>query len=329
MDLVTGAAGFIGRHLVQTLTAQGRRVRGLDLLAKPPEARADWVQGSLLDPAVLDRALVGVTRVFHLAAIPHFWTRERDAHRLVNLEGTKAVVAAARRAGVAKLVHCSTEAILLPESEGQTIDGCRQPSLAAMPGPYTRSKLLAEEVALAAHDLAAVAVNPTAPIGPGDNALTPPMRMLQDLLQGRYPAYLDCTLNLVDVRDVAQGHLLAADHGKPGQRYLLGGENLRLSTLLQCLGALSGKPMPKRQVPAWLALASAHIGSWLADNLTGRPPPATPEAVRLALAAAPLSSALAETEIGYRARPLDQALADAIADLAKRGTGPRRGAAQA
>lgn len=325
MDLVTGGAGFIGGHLVRALIARGRPVRVLDLSAAPApttsgattpgSTQAEWHQGSLLDPQALAAALTGVERVFHLAAIPHFWCKDRSAHERVNVVGTQSLLAAASAAGVETLVHCSTEAILLPEGAGQMIDGRTAPSLAAMPGPYTRSKLLAEEAALAARGLHVVVVSPTAPIGPGDRGLTPPSRMLRDLLAERYPAFLECTLNLVDVRDVAEGHILAAERGLPGKRYILGGENLQLSAFLDMVGRLSGKPMPKRRVPPWLALLSAQVGTWMADRITGRAPPATPEAVRLALAGASLTSAEAAQDLGYRPKPLEGALEAAIAEL--------------
>ncbi len=318
MDLVTGGAGFVGRHLVKALLQQGRPVRVLDVRPGLKGLGAEWVQGSVLDTDLLDRAMVGVERVFHLAAIPHFWCKDKRLHQAVNLGGTEAALMAARDAAVLRFVHCSTEAILLPESGGEEVDGTRVPRLAAMPGPYTRSKLLAEEAALAAQDLNVVVVNPTAPIGPGDPNLTPPMRMLDDLLAGRYPAYLECRLNLVDVRDVALGHILAAERGRPGQRYILGGENLDFSHLLRRVAALSGAAVPKRQIPGWLAMLSARVATWKADRITKRAPAATPEAVRLALENAYLSSALAEVELGYRPRPLEAALKNAIAELAAR-----------
>ncbi len=318
MDLVTGGAGFIGQHLVSALTARGRRVRVLDVRPAPPDCPAEWCQASLLDPKALAGALEGIERVFHLAAIPHFWCKDKTLHERVNAVGTNALISAAGAAQVRRLVHCSTEAVLLPESRGETIDGLHAPRLEAMPGPYTRSKLLAEQAALAARALEVVVVSPTAPIGPGDAGLTPPSRMLRDLLAERYPAYLDCVLNLVDVRDVAEGHVLAAEQGLPGKRYVLGGENLAFDQLLALVGRLSGKRMPKRRVPGWLALVSAQVGTWLADHVTGRMPAATPEAVRLALSASPLSSAEAERDLGYRARPLEEAIKAAILDLSRR-----------
>ncbi len=317
MDLVTGGAGFIGQHLVEALLARGGRVRVLDLAEAPANSQADWLRGSLLNPKDLAQALKGVERVFHLAAIPHFWCKDKSVHEQVNLVGTQSLLAAATAAGVRSLVHCSTEAVLLPESQGQTIDGLHTPALSAMPGPYTRSKLLAEQAVMAARGLHVVVVSPTAPIGPGDRGLTPPSRMLRGLLNQSYPAFLDCTLNLVDVRDVALGHVLAAERGLPGKRYILGGENLTLAAFLERVGRLSGVPMPKRRVPGWLALASAHVGTWVADRFTGRAPAATPEAVRLALASGPLVSTEAEVDLGYKPRPLDEAIKDAVADFAQ------------
>ncbi len=319
MDLVTGGAGFIGQHLVQALVRRGRSVRVLDIQAAPAGVQAgvpaEWHQGSLLDPKALAAAVEGVERIFHLAAIPQFWCKQKDAQERVNFVGTQAMLAAAAAAGVSRLIHCSTEAVLLPESGGHTIDGLQTPRLAAMPGPYTRSKLLAEQAVLGARCLEVVVVSPTAPIGPGDHAPTPPGRMLRDLLAGRYPAYLECTLNLVDVRDVAEGHVLAAERGLPGKRYILGGRNLTFTELLALVGRLSGKTMPRRRIPGWLALASATVSSLLADHITGRAPAATPEAVCLALQGASLSSAEAEQNLGYRPRPLEEALRVAIAEI--------------
>lgn len=327
MDLVTGGAGFIGQHLVRALTARGRAVRVLDLAEAPDRepagpkpagpAPVDWQCGSLLDANALAAALDGVERVFHLAAIPHFWCKDKNAHERTNVIGTQALLAAATAARVNCVVHCSTEAVLLPEGAGQLVDGLHAPKLSAMPGPYTRSKLLAEEAALSARGLHVVVVSPTAPIGPGDRGLTPPSRMLNDLLAQRYPAYLECVLNLVDVRDVAEGHILAAERGLPGKRYILGGENIKLSALLQEIARLSGKPMPKRRVPPWLALASAFLGTWMADRITGKAPAATPEAVRLALAGTSLSSAEAKQDLGYRPQPLEGALKAALQDLSE------------
>ena len=316
-DLVTGGSGFIGRHVVAALRERGAQVRVLDV-APPDDLPADvaFVPGSVLDPPGLDAAMADVRRVYHLAGIAKLWSHDRADFDRVNAGGTAAVLRAAAARGVERVIHCSTEAILLPKHRGAEtlIDETVQPTLADMPGPYTRSKLNAEQSVLAAvqDGLNAVIVNPTVPIGPGDRNLTPPAAMLSMFLNGQSPAYLDCVLNLVDVRDAATGMVLAAERGRTGERYILGGDNVALRELLALLERISGRPMPKRAVPGWLALASAMVTEWTADVLTGRTPAATREGVRLALRSGPFDSRKARDELGYTPRPLAEALADAV-----------------
>jgi dihydroflavonol-4-reductase len=190
-----------------------------------------------------------------------------------------------------------------------------------MPGPYSRSKLAAEQSVLAAAGagLDALTVNPTVPIGPGDHNLTPPAAMLAMFLNGQSPAYLNCTLNLVDVRDVAAGMLLAADKGRTGERYILGGENVALSDLLRLLEQLSGRRMPSRTVPGWLALTAAASAEWAADYWTARAPVATREGVKLALRSGPFDSQKARRELGYTSRPLQSTARDAVTWLRASG----------
>ena len=325
IDLVTGGSGFIGRHLVTALHARGTQVRVLDL-TPPGDLAADieFVPGSILDPECLDAAMTNVRRVYHLAGISKLWSRDRSDFDRVNAGGTAVVLRAAAARRVERVVHCSTEAILLPKRRGADahIDETVRPVLSDMPGPYTRSKLAAEQSVLAAVDrgLDALIVNPTVPIGPGDHNLTPPAAMLSMFLNGQSPAYLDCVLNLVDVRDVATGMVLAAERGRTAERYILGGENVALRDLLTLLERISARPMPKRAVPGWLALALAVVTEWTADLLTGRTPAATPEGVRLALRSGPFDSRKARDELGYAPRPLQDALSDAVAWLSRTGT---------
>lgn len=320
IDLVTGGSGFIGAHLVAALLARGREVRVLDLV--PPQTQAAgmvFVRGSLLDPACLSQAMAGVCHVYHLAGIASLWTPDRARFEQVNAEGTERVAQAALVHRAARFVHCSTEAILLParRPDGSAlITESREPVLADMPGPYTRSKLLAEHAvrAAVAAGLDAVIVNPTVPIGPGDRNLTPPAAMLAMFLNGQSPAFLDCVLNLVDVRDVAAGMLAAAACGRCGERYILGGDNVALRDLLALLALRSGRTMPKRAIPGSLALMAATIAEAIAA-WTGRAPAATREGVRLALRSAPFDSAKARHELGYAPRSFDVALSDALAWL--------------
>ena len=204
IDLVTGGSGFIGRHLVRALHARGTQVRVLDL-TPPGDLAADieFVPGSILDPECLDAAMANVRRVYHLAGISKLWSRDRSDFDRVNAGGTAVVLRAAAARRVERVVHCSTEATLLSKRRGADahIDETVRPVLSDMPGPYTRSKLAAEQSVLAAVDrgLDALIVNPTVPIGPGDHNLTPPTAMLSMFLNGQSPAYLDCMLNLVAV----------------------------------------------------------------------------------------------------------------------------------
>lgn len=316
IDLVTGGSGFIGAHVVAALRARGARVRILDL-AQPDDRSADveFVPGSVLDLDCVRAAMADVRRVYHLAGIAKLWTRDRADFDRVNAEGTARVLRAAAEHRVVRVVHCSTEAILLLKRPGRAlIDETVRPQLADMPGPYTRSKLKAEQAVLAAvaSGLNALIVNPTVPIGPGDHNLTPPAAMLSMFLNGQSPAYLDCVLNLVDVRDVAAGIVSAAERGRAGERYILGGENVTLRDLLIMLEQMSGRAMPKRAVPGWLALISAAVAEWFADYRTGRAPAATREGVRLALRSSQFDSRKARSELGYVPRPLQESLADTL-----------------
>jgi dihydroflavonol-4-reductase len=324
IDLVTGGSGFIGRHVVAALQGSGVGVRVLDLA--PPDdtvgPNVEFMAGSILDPKRVEAAMTDVRHVYHLAGIAKLWTRDRSDFDRVNAVGTATVMRAAAARGVARLVHCSTEAILLPARRTEAIiDETVQPEAKDMPGPYTRSKLAAEQSVLAAVDrgLDALIVNPTVPIGPGDRNLTPPAAMLAMFLNGQSPAYLDCTLNLVDVRDVAAGMVLAASKGRTGERYILGGENVRLSELLRLLERFSNRQMPTRAIPDWLALAAAGVAEWMADHVTGRVPAATREGVKLALRSGPFDSRKARIELGYVTRVLQDTLDDAISWLRAAG----------
>ncbi len=321
--LVTGGAGFIGRHLVAALLAAGAKVRVLDVAAPGDLPGAvDYRQGSVLDEALLAESCRGVSHLFHLAAIAHLWIADKRRYEAINAAGTEAVLRAVARSGLQRLVHCSTEAVLAGTADGEgRVDGSGTPRMVDMPGAYSRSKLRAEQAVLAAAaaGLPALVVSPTAPLGPGDAGLTPPSRMLLDFVNGRHPAFLDCQLNLVDVRDVAQGHLLAAQRGAPGRRYLLAGHDIRLATLLGRLQTMTGLTMAKRRIPYWLAWGAAATGEFVADHLTHRPPAASLNGVRLVRRALRYEATAARGELGWRCRPLDGSLADSLADFRARG----------
>ena len=318
--LVTGGSGFIGQHLVATLVASGRQTRVLDV--RPPGrtvANAQYIKGSVLDRELVDQALDGVDEVYHLAGLPGMWVARKDDFHAVNYRGTEVVISAARKRGIARLLHCSTESILFRSSPAGEA-GVEDTLLTAddMPGPYTRSKLLAERLAMeaAASGFPVVIGSPTMPIGPHDHNLTPPTAMLRHFLGKRFQFYLDFVLNLVDVRDVASGLILAMERGKVGNRYILGGESIPLKKLLEHVAAISGRDSLRVPVPGQLAEVTAAIMEFMADHVTRTPPSATAEAVRIALRSTALSTERARRELGYAPRPIESALRETIAYLA-------------
>ena len=322
--LVTGGLGFIGQYVVQQLLAQGSQVRILDL-AQPeqPLEGVDYIQGSITDPTLVDQAMADVQWVFHLAANAGLWSPRKQDFLTVNQTGTRTIMLAAQRAGVQRVVHTSTESILKTDKgKGPAvIDESVKLTFDDMVGAYCQGKFLAEQEAFAAADrgLPVVIVNPTIPIGPGDRRLTPPSRMVLGFLNGDYPAFLNSTLNVVDARDVATGHILAAEKGRIGERYLLGNTNLQLKELLQILTDLTGLPMPQRQVPYWLALTVSLVQELIADYVTHRPPTAPLTGVRLAGSPLCFSTQKAAQELGFTGRPVQASLLDAIHWYSQRG----------
>jgi dihydroflavonol-4-reductase len=321
VDLVTGGAGFIGRHLVRELRERGRSVRVLDLDRAGLADDVEVVTGSVVDPRAVARATVGVRRVFHLAGLSELWLPDKRLYDEVNVEGTRLVLEAARRAGAERIVVTSSSTVLISrrdrgEAPG-TVDERRLLLPSDLCGPYCRSKLAAEDVvrraAAAGQDV--VVVNPTLPIGPGEARLLAPMRMIRDLLDRVDLAYVDWMMNLVDVRDAALGHLLAAERGRSGHRYLLGGHNLRTSDLLQRLEDMTGTRMPRLCAPWSLAYGFAITSELMADRLTGQPPRAPLTGVRLARHGRSFDIGKARRMLGYVPRPLDLTLQDTLAWL--------------
>jgi dihydroflavonol-4-reductase len=317
--LVTGGTGFIGQHLASALAAGGRQVRVLDLL--PPNCaipEVEYVEGSVLDPGLVDEALRGVDEVYHLAGLPGMWIPHKADFHAVNCHGTEVVITAARKRGVARFLHCSTESILFRPSPLQ--DAASEHSLLPpdeMPGLYTRSKMFAEQFAMqaAASGFPLVIGTPTMPIGPHDHNLTPPTAMLRHFLSGRIQLYLDFIVNLVDVRDVAAGLILAMEHGRVGHRYILGGESTSLKKILQLMATISGRRNLSIPVPGRVAEVAAAMLEFVSDHVTHRPPTGTAEGVRIALRATELSIEKARHELGYAPRPVEPALRDTIAYL--------------
>jgi dihydroflavonol-4-reductase len=316
--LVTGGSGFIGQHLVAALLRQGRRVRILDV--RPPTCdlgAAQFFKGSVLDPAKVREAITNVDEVYHLAALPGMWVRQKQDFHIVNCVGTELVIAAARECGVSRLLHCSTESILFSASSMDKFVAehiCT--TLKQMPGAYTRSKLAAEQRALeaAASGFPIVVASPTMPIG-NDQNLTPPTSMLQYFVNRRIQFYLDFIVNLVDVRDVAEGLVLAMQRGRTGERYVLGGENVSLKKLLAILSIMSGRKAIRIPVSPGPARVIAAAVEFIANRATHRPPTATVEGVRIALWSKPLSIEKSRRELGYAPRPIGPALERAISSV--------------
>ena len=315
--LVTGGSGFIGQHLVAALLRRGRRVRILDV--RPPScppAGAQYVKGSVLDPITVQAALDDVEEVYHLAALPGMWMPDKEDFYAVNCRGTEVVITAARKRGVSRFLHCSTESILFSPSCTEPVVTeriCTTPE--EMPGAYTRSKMIAEQRAVqaAASGFPVVIANPTMPIGSHHRSLTPPILMLRYFLKRRIQIYFDFVVNLVDVRDVALGLLLVMERGQNGHRYILGGEDISLKKLLNMLGTISGRNAVRVPISAEVAQVVAATMEFIADHVTRRSPAATVEGVRIAAWSKALSLEKSRRELGYAPRPIEAALREAVA----------------
>jgi dihydroflavonol-4-reductase len=321
--LVTGGSGFIGQHLVSALVARNRQVRVLDLLP-PALSEVQYIRGSVLDPALVDEALRDVDEVYHLAALPGMWLPKKADFHAVNYHGTEVVIAAARKRGIARFLHCSTESILFgtPSSQDAVCEHGLLPA-DTMPGLYTRSKLLAEQFAMqtASSGYPVIVGTPTMPIGLHDHNLTPPTAMLRHFLDGRLHLYLDFIVNLVDVRDVATGLILAMEHGRAGHRYILGSEGIPLKRILELMAAISGRRNLTIPIPGHVAEMAATALEFISDHVTRRPPTGTAEGVRIALRAKELSIEKSQQELGYAPRPVEPALRDTITYLLSGGGG--------
>lgn len=312
--LVTGATGFVGWHVARRLVQQGVRVRALardpGRLRELPEAEP--VRGDLRDRASLDRAVEGCGIVYHVAADYRLWTREPEEMYRSNVEGTRSLLEAAQKAGVERVVYTSTVGCVgMPQGRLGNEDS--PVSLEEMAGPYKRSKFLAERVALdfAAKGFPVVIVNPTAPVGDHDFKPTPTGKIVVDFVTGKMPAFLDTGLNVVNVRDVAEGHLAACRLGKPGERYILGAENLTLERIFGMLSEITGQPAPKMQIPYAVAYAAGVVTTAWA-NVTGHEPRAPLDGVKMAKKKMWVSHEKAARELGYAPGPARGALEQAV-----------------
>lgn len=322
--IVTGGAGFIGSHLVDLLVESGHRVR---VIERPGAAvdhlprEVEVVHVDIRDRAALGPAMQGARHVYHLAANPNLWAPDPADFDRVNHRGTVHVLDAALAAGAERILHTSTESILTKARGSAPIDENVEITPEDTVGPYCLSKLMAERHAfqLAGEGRPIVVANPTMPVGPGDRGLSPPTRLILDFCLGKLPVAMDCTLNLIDVRDAALGIARTMERGQPGRRYLLGGSNLTLMGLLQRLSLLTGVPAPRWQVPYAVGLAVAVLSEFWADHVSGRPPKATVTGLRLARRLMHFDPSRSLDELGIRPRALDDSLRDAVAWLRSSG----------
>lgn len=311
--LVTGASGFLGWHVARVLLEHGYAVRAL---VRPGSTVSgldvEQVSGDLRDPESIDRAVAGCRLVFHVAADYRLWAKDPRELYQSNVDGTRNLLQAARRAGVERVVYTSTVGCIGVPKDGVG-DEDAPVALAEMTGDYKRSKFLAEQVALefARAGFPVVIVNPTAPIGDRDVKPTPTGKIVVDFLKGDMPAFIDTGLNVVDVRDTAEGHLLACERGRPGERYILGSENLTLAQILEKLARIANRKPPATRLPyavAWCAGACST--AWA--EVTGQPPRVPLDAVRMAKKKMWVSHEKARRELGFRPGPADGALSRAV-----------------
>ncbi len=311
--LVTGASGFLGWHVAHALLRRGIPVRAL--VRRPEAVRdldAELVAGDLRDADAVRRAAQGCGLVFHVAADYRLWVRRPREMYESNVGGTRNVLEAARLAGVERIVYTSTVGCIgfVPGGLG---DESTPVSFADMTGHYKRSKWLAEQAALEAarSGLPVVIVNPTAPVGAHDVKPTPTGQTILDFLRGRMPAYVDTGLNIVDAGDAAEGHWLACERGRAGERYILGSENLTLKQIFELLSHITGRPAPRLRLPWAIAFAASALDTLRAE-VTGSPPRAPLDAVLMARRRMWVTHAKAERELGFRPAPAETALRRAV-----------------
>src|ERR1700678_3122379 len=315
---LTGATGFVGSHVARAYTAEGADLRLLTRATSKLDAiegiAADVIVGDLRQPESLRAALRGCDALVHVAADYRLWVRDPEEMYAANVDGTRELLRIAREEGVAKVVYTSSVATMGFKADGTIVDEMTPVSLAEMIGHYKRSKFLAEQEAIAAARAGqhVMILNPTTPIGPGDAKPTPTGRIIVDFLNKKFPAYVDTGLNLVDVTEVARMHVVALDRGTPGERYILGGENLTLKQILDRMSAITGLRSPTMKVPHVVAMTFALFDETFTGKLRGKEPRATVEAVRMGKKMMFASSAKAERDLGFQIMPVYPALRAAI-----------------
>jgi dihydroflavonol-4-reductase len=315
---LTGATGFVGHHVAKALAAEGADLRFLirktSNLANLEGIRGETYIGDLAQPDALRPALDGCDAVVHVAADYRLWIRDPEAMYRANVDGTRDLLKLAREADVKRFVYTSSVATMHFRKDGLIINEDTPVSLKDMVGHYKRSKFLAEQQAIAAAEdgQQVIILNPTTPIGPNDRKPTPTGQIFIDFLKGKFPAYMDTGLNIVDVAEVARTHVAALTKGQPGHRYILGGENLTLKQILDKMSAITGIPSPTMKIPFAVAATYAFFEEWITGRIRGREPRATLEEVRMGRKKMYASSAHAQQELGFRIMPVYPAMRAAI-----------------
>jgi dihydroflavonol-4-reductase len=315
---LTGSTGFVGSHVARAYAAQNAELRLLTRKTSNLSAieglQAEIVLGDLRLPESMRSAIRGCDALVHVAADYRLWVRDPKEMYAANVEGTRELLRIAREEGVAKVVYTSSVATMGFKTDGTIVNEETPVFLSDMIGHYKRSKFLGEREAIKAAQSGqhVMILNPTTPIGPGDAKPTPTGRIIVDFLNKKFPAYVDTGLNLVDVSEVARMHVVALDRGTPGERYILGGENLTLKQILDRMSAITGLPSPKRKVPHSVAMTFAFFDENITGKLRGKEPRATVEAVRMGKKMMFAASAKAERELGFQVLPVYPALRTAI-----------------
>lgn len=325
---LTGSTGFVGGHVARQFAASGADLRLLirktSRLDNLEGLAGERVTGDLREPEKLRTAISGCEIVAHVAADYRLWVRDPDAMIAANVNGTRDLLRIAREENVRRVVYTSSVATMGFKSDGTIVDEQTPVSLKDMIGHYKRSKYLGEQEALqaAANGQEVMILNPTSPIGSNDLKPTPTGQIIVDFLNRRFPAYMDTGLNLVDVQEVARVHVAATDIGRPGQRYILGGENLTLKQILDKMSAITGLPSPTMKVPHAVAMAFAYFDETLKCRILGKEPRATVESVRMGKKKMYASSAKAERELGFKLITVYSALRSAIEWFRAHGYAP-------
>jgi len=325
---ITGATGFVGAHVARSYAAEGAVLRLLTRKSSRLDSLvgldAEIVVGDLREPMSLGSALEGCDALVHVAADYRLWVRDPKEMYAANVDGTRELLRIARERGVSRVVYTSSVATMGFKSDGTIVDEDTPVSIDDMIGHYKRSKFLGEQEAIKAARAGqhVMILNPTTPIGPGDAKPTPTGRIIVDFLNKRFPAYVDTGLNLVDVGEVARMHVAALDRGIPGERYILGGENLTLKQILDRMSAITGLPSPTMKVPHAVAMGFAFFDETITGKLRGKEPRATVEAVRMGKKMMFALSVKAERELGFKVSPVYNSLRAAIDWFVEHGYAP-------